>query len=93
MPELYPTPTRLQLLAQIANDQVLTDITRDDNQDVILLFPDAPTSWQDRIRVTARVRELEHAGWAAEFERGPTWSLTDAGRAILDHHRPEADHG
>lgn len=84
MADLYPTPTRLRLLTEIANGQVLTDITREDDQDVILLFPDAPTSWQDRVKVTARVRELERAGWAEEFLLGPTWSLTDAGREVLE---------
>jgi hypothetical protein len=83
MGDLYPTPTRLRLLAEIANAQVLTDIARDDDQDVILLFADAPTSWQDRVKVTARVRELEAAGWVEESGSDATWSLTDAGRKVL----------
>lgn len=87
MADLYPTPTRLRLLAEIVNGQVLTDITRDDDQDVIWLFPDAPTSWQDRVKVTARVRELEAAGWVEEFILGPTWQPTSAGRDVLEARR------
>lgn len=87
MSDLFPTPTRLRLLAQIDNGQVLTDITRDDDQDVIWLFPDAPTSWWDRRKVTAQVRELEAAGWVEEFMPGGTWRLTDAGRDVLEAHR------
>jgi hypothetical protein len=78
--DLYPTKARLALLRDIANGQVLTDITADD--DVVLLFPDAPTSWQDRRRVTVRVRELEQAGWAETDPAGVTWQLTDAGLLV-----------
>lgn len=78
--DLYPTPTRLRLLDQIANSQVATDITEDG--DVIWLWPDAPTSWQDRVKVTARVRELETAGWA-EQSHGMWWIPTDTGYAVL----------
>jgi hypothetical protein len=83
--DLYPTKTRLQLLREIANSQVLTDILNVD-EDVILLFPDAPTSWQDRVKVTTRVRELEAAGWIAESAEGE-WRLAPGGRAILEAHR------
>lgn len=69
---LYPTPSRRRLVRQISNGQVVTDITADG--DVILLFPDAPTSWQDSERVTARVRELEAAGWVETD--GVLWGVT-----------------
>lgn len=82
--DLYPTKTRLALLKDIAYGRVLTDISRDDDQDVILLFPNAPSEWNSRVRVTVRVRELEQAGWAEEFILGPTWSLTEAGRDVLE---------
>lgn len=84
--DLYPTKTRLGLLAEIANGQVLTDITADD--DVILLFPWAPTQWQDRVKVTARVREMERAGWVETDTAGVTWQLTERGRAFLDAAAP-----
>jgi hypothetical protein len=76
---LYPTRTRRDLLAAVGNGQVLTDYTADTF--VALLFPDAPTSWQDRVTVTARVREAEQAGWIEE--QGSDWRLTEAGWAVL----------
>jgi hypothetical protein len=72
---LYPTRTRRELLAAVANGQVITDYTADCF--VAVLFPDAPTSWQDRVTVTARVREAEQAGWIKE--QGTDWRLTEAG--------------
>lgn len=83
MGDLFPTKTRLALLDDVANGQVLTDITEDD--DVILLFPNAPTEWQSRVRVTARIRELERAGWIHEDTH--SWRLTAAGHTVLaaDH--------
>lgn len=85
MSDLFPTKTRLALLRQVANSQVVTDIVLDvDDQDVIWLFPDAPTSWQDHIRVTARIREMEHAGWVTTVDGvGMSWYPTDAGYAVL----------
>lgn len=86
MSDLYPTPTRLALLRDVANGQVMTDITR--NEDVILLFPNAPTEWQTRQGVTSRVRELERVGWVEEdYDDGHwEWQVTAAGRAVLDAH-------
>lgn len=87
--DLYPTPTRLALLRQVANGQVCTDfmasIDTEGGDDVIVLFPDAPTAWSDRRRVTARIREMEAAGWVRELTGGD-WFLTDAGQALLDAH-------
>ena len=81
MSGLYPTKTRLALLRQVANAQVLTDLTVDEF--TVWLFPDAPTSWQDRVKVTARVREMDHAGWIAENTIGD-WQLTDDGCKVLE---------
>lgn len=91
--ELFPTKTRLALLRQVANSQVMTDISPEaDDQDVILLFPDAPTSWQDRVKVTARIREMEQAGWVTTVDNvGMSWYPTEAGFAVLaraDGRRP-----
>jgi hypothetical protein len=80
MAELYPTKNRRALLDAIANGQVLTDITAP-VLDVIVLFPNAPTEWQTRQTVTARVRELERAGWVEEDDAGVEWRTTDAGEA------------
>jgi hypothetical protein len=77
---LYPTPTRIQLLRDIANAQVFTDLTADTAR--VVLCPYAPTEWQTQQTVTKRVQELESAGWVAETD-GADWVLTDAGREIL----------
>lgn len=79
--ELYPTKTRLALLRAIQNSQVQVDTTAENF--VVVLFPDAPTSWQDRQVVTARVIEVERAGWV-ELRPWDGWQLTAAGRAVLD---------
>lgn len=79
--ELYPTPTRLELLRAIQNSVVEVDTTADDF--TVVLFPYAPTSWQERQIVTARVLEVERAGWV-ELRPWDGYKLTDAGRAILD---------
>lgn len=81
MPDLHPTKTRLTLLAQVANDQVTTDLTLDEG-DRVVLHPDAPTSWSEQVTVTARIRQLEAAGWIEE-DPAAFWRLTDAGRDVL----------
>jgi len=83
---LYPTKTRLALLRQVANSQVATG---DDGHEVFA-WPDAPTSWQDRVKVTARMDELVRAGWVTTDEAdgpGVWWLLTDDGRKILEDNR------
>lgn len=84
MPEpslLYPTKTRLALVRAVANGQVATDVTADD--DLIWLYPNYPTEHDTRRRVTHDVRELERAGWVEEDQAGVFWRLTGAGRAVL----------
>ena len=89
---LYPTKTRLALLRQVANSQVQAqyfDETQAFDEPRALLFPDVPTSWQDPRLVTARMRELQRAGWVREPELGDfgTWQVTDEGRKILEDNR------
>ena len=89
---LYPTKTRLALLRQVANSQVQAqyfDETQAFDEPRAVLFPDAPTSWQDRRIVTARMRELERAGWVREPALGDfgTYQVTDEGRKILEDNR------
>ena len=91
MSDLYPTKTRLALLADVANSQVYTDITAeaaDSGEDIIWLFPDAPTVWETRHKVTARIREMERAGWVEEV--GCQWALTDVGLDVLLGGKAEA---
>lgn len=74
MADLHPTPSRLGLLADVADHIVTTD------QDVIWLDPSPPGGFT-RTRVTARIRELETAGWVED--RGDRWVLTDRGQELL----------
>lgn len=80
MSDLYPTPTRIQLLRDVANSQVFTDLTADYTR--IVLAPNAPAEWQTQQTVTKRVEELEKAGWIEEINN-VDWHLTDKGREIL----------
>jgi len=71
---LYPTPTRLALLADVAYGE----ITRDGDGD----------SWNARhYKMTSRIEELEQAGWvelaSATSDMLPVWRLTDAGTGVL----------
>jgi hypothetical protein len=81
MGELYPTRTRLQLLRDVRDGKVGTDITADVER--IVLWPYAPTEWQTQQTVTARVLELEQAGWVRRSASGAAWLLTDAGEKVL----------
>ncbi len=79
---LYPTPTRLRLLAEVEAGEVWQK-------------PDGHSELTDRhyfgvsdpvCIVTARIAELERAGWVelVELAHGSRqWLLTDAGRAVL----------
>lgn len=71
---LYPTKTRLRLLAAVADRQVFRDVMGDDYIS------------GDR-KVSARIAEVEQAGWVQLGERDRWgiryWRLTDAGRAVL----------
>lgn len=81
MGDLYPTKTRLRLLAQVGNRQVISGYGDD-----VLLYPDAPDTWEYSRTVTARIEEMERAGWVAEEHQdhpGCPWVLTDAGKAVL----------
>lgn len=85
--ELYPTKTRLALLRGVAASQVQT--ARDGPTSCVLWFMDAPESWTYSRNVTARMAELQRAGWVVESEPagpGAWWLLTDAGRKLLEEH-------
>jgi len=75
MSDLYPTPTRLALLRRVAEGQIVWlagGISRDE---------------RDGSRVTARVAEMERAGWITrDFGPWRRWKLTDTGRAVLARH-------
>lgn len=80
MPDLYPTPTRLEMLRDAAAGYVAQ--FRANNKAPI-------RDWRTDRRVTARVRKLVDAGWLArdEADDGTLFAKfrpTDAGRAVLD---------
>lgn len=75
---LYPTPTRLALLREIDAENV-TDGAEDD--ETYLIDPDPP---YDSRKVTARVDEMQRAGWCDLDDRRPyLWVLTQPGRDVL----------
>lgn len=81
MTDVRPTPARLALLRSIASGNVYRSI---DNGRCYL---------DGRREVTAKMRDLAHAGWVAlarvpegerrRFHDHVQWELTDAGRALL----------
>lgn len=88
MSDLYPTKTRLDLLWAIYDGAVVEKYP---------LLPAKPYSvWDDiereprLVRVTARVKELERAGWIVRGDRAIDswhgdrfWKVTAAGVAVL----------
>lgn len=80
--DLYPTPTRLALLQDVADGLIVCELRSE-------------TIWRDerlagiydpltatRARVTAKARELEDAEWI-ELGGQYTYRLTQAGRDLL----------
>lgn len=79
---LYPTPTRLALLADVDAGEVWQ---RSDGQSELTDRDQFGVSDPVCI-VTSRIAELERAGWVhlVELAYGSRqWQLTDAGRAVL----------
>lgn len=76
---LYPTKTRLALLAAVDAADVIEGLTEDTDGDTWLL---AQPPYEHR-RVTARVLEAQGAGWVTLHDDGVTWRLTDLGRQVL----------
>lgn len=81
---LYPTKTRLALLRQVANNQVMVDLTTEDGEFRVVLFPNAPDEYQTQQTVTARIDEMESEGWIRVDRAGVYYLLTDAGCRILE---------
>ena len=82
MSDLRPTPTRVELLQDVANGLIVAE-------------PSTETIWRDerlagfydpftatRTRVTSKARELEVAEWI-ELGGRYTYRLTDKGRELL----------
>jgi hypothetical protein len=79
---LYPTPTRVNLLQDVADGLIMAE-------------PSSETIWRDerlagfydpftatRTRVTAKARELEEVEWI-QLGAAYAYRLTDEGRAVL----------
>lgn len=84
---LYPTPTRLRLLTEVRDRQV-TRYPPVHGCRVQSYLPDGTL-------VTARIAELERAGWIEAGDRladdpdSPSWwRLTDEGVSLLAEHSP-----
>lgn len=78
---LYPTPTRLALLSEVADGHIVRG--------------HGGGSFHRRTHrtVTARIAEMDQAGWVELGVPEPgsgarPWRLTHTGRALLNHHRP-----
>jgi hypothetical protein len=67
--DLHPTKTRLALLRQVADGEVYQDVL-------------GITYHSGGVQVTARIREMEQAGWV-ELD-GRYWGPTSLGQRVLD---------
>jgi hypothetical protein len=79
MPDLYPTKTRLALLAAVDAECVMEGIG--EHEGIWQLDPDG---FVQPIRVTVRIQELYRAGWVDLPDPPVYWRLTDVGRAVLE---------
>ena len=77
--DLYPTPTRLTLLADVAAGHVVGS-----------LYGHIHCTVDGHRRfVTLRIWDMHRAGWVRS-NADDIWHLTDVGRTILDQHGWEA---
>ncbi len=76
---LYPTPTRLALLADVDARRVIDD---EDFAPYLELGVDG------RARVAEAIWDMERAGWVTQPTGTKVWELTDAGRAVLEAGEP-----
>jgi hypothetical protein len=75
---LHPTPTRLELLREVAAGQVVDHS--------IHLIPYLDRGDGTATRVSAQIDEMYDAGWVAQAPDSMIWHVTDAGRALLAEH-------
>lgn len=74
MADLFATPTRLALLADIAAGKVGSD----DEHTVWLDLGDG-----DRAKVSSAVWEMERTGWVEQLDGERIWRLTERGQDVL----------
>jgi hypothetical protein len=92
---LYPTPTRLALLRDVADPEtsVLEHWSwRTDKRYTEIRYPDG-----DRRQANARIEELRAAGWVRlgspshpSMYASRPWELTDAGRKLFAENEEKA---
>jgi len=75
MPDLFPTPTRLALLRDVAAGLVC---------DTDELAPHLDIGEDGTTRVAEAIWAMERAGWVVQPSDRLLWELTDAGRALLE---------
>lgn len=80
--DLHPTKTRLQLLRDVRDGLVVEGLT-EETEGHVWCTADAQYGVPAR-KVTARVHELEGAGWVECAENLVDWRLTDTGQTVLD---------
>lgn len=88
--ELYPTPTRLALLADVAAGEVWQNSK---GHSVVILRDDLCLG-ERKAKCTGAIADMERAGWLqlVELKYGSRqWHVTDAGRAVLNAHGGERD--
>lgn len=73
-PKLFPTPTRLALLADVAAGRVI-----DDENFNPMLHHDEGTS-----RVADAIWQMERSGWVEQERADLVWALTIVGRDVLE---------
>lgn len=76
---LDATETRVSLLARVEQGDVLEGITDETEGDTWLTDMDGSAPE----KVTARMAEMEQAGWVEISNNQVVWQLTDFGRAVL----------
>lgn len=86
MSDLYPTPSRVALLQDIADGLVVEADTAAWRDEALAAFYDPFTA--TRTKVTARVREMVAAGWVEHDTATGMYWPTDAGRAVIEAVRP-----
>lgn len=79
---LHPTPTRLELLDAVRRGDVFEGLT-EQFEGHTWDTTDAEYG-HEAVKVDARIRELEQAGWVALPDDPPVvWQLTELGEQIL----------
>ena len=86
MTDLYPTKTRLALLAAVDAGNVI-DLPDDEFDAVSTFDTTGAEEGEPARRVSARIDQFARAGWVCYGADGVTLELTDVGREVLERGR------